>query len=197
MRSVIGSDANSVAQSDPYLSQALKGIRNSLDSAMERSIAQNNPSDVGAWQNARREYSAQKLIEKAASKAGGPTAEGQITASNLRNTLPKAGGGYARGEGDFNELARAGEQVMRPLPNSGTAQRMGALQTLDNALIALPRAAAGRILMNPLIQELLGNQRLVGNLPKNSAAQQLLLAQMLQRASPYTGPNLGQLQKGQ
>lgn len=195
MRSRLSRQANSLSQSDPTLANALRDTRDALDHAMERSVVQNNPQDFGAWQASRREYSAQKLIEKAASKAGGPTAEGQITPSNLRNTLPKAGGGYARGEGDFNELARAGEQVMKPLPNSGTAQRMGALQTIDNALIAIPRAAAGRALMSVPVQRILANQLLTGRLPDNAAAQHLLMIQMLQRSDqPYRGPNLGPLQ---
>jgi hypothetical protein len=129
MRSMINTDAKAVAGSDPYLSRALSGIRNALDNAMMRSIS---PEDREAWQAARREYSAQKVLEKAASRAGEATVEGQITPANLRNTIAAEDrGGYARGNGQFNELARSGVQVMTPLPNSGTAQRTNAFHLLN------------------------------------------------------------------
>lgn len=181
MRSMLSADSKSVAQSDPYLSRALAGIRNSLDDAMERSIAQNNPQDMGAWQSARREYQAQKLIEKAASRAGEATLEGQITAPNLRNAIPKAGGGYARGEGQFDELARAGATVMTPLPNSGTAQRMNAFHILNAGLGGIPQALAGRVLMSDPVQRYLANQLMAGRLPVNAVAQDLALIEALQR----------------
>jgi hypothetical protein len=176
------------SSNDSYFSKAMAGIRDSLDNAMGRSIA---PEDAAMWKRIRKEYGAQEVIKKSASKAGEATAEGQISPPNLRNTVSSENrGNYALGRGPFAELARAGANVMTPLPNSGTAQRMGALQTLDNTLMAIPRAAAGRVVMNPLIQELLSNQALVGNLPNNPAAQNLLIAQMLQRS-------IGTPQKGQ
>jgi hypothetical protein len=186
MRSMLSADSKSVAQSDPYLSRALAGIRNSLDDAMERSIAQNNPQDMGAWQTARREYAAQKLIEKAASRAGEATLEGQITAPNLRNAIPKAGGNYARGEGQFDELARAGATVMTPLPNSGTAQRMNAFHLLNATLLGIPQAAAGRAIMSPPVQRILANQLMTGALPNSPEARRLLMVELLQKSQQPT-----------
>jgi hypothetical protein len=151
MRSRLSRESNGLRVSDPTLSQALRDLRNGLDNAMSRSIA---PADQQAWQTARREYSAQKVIEKAASRAGEATAEGQITPANLRNTLPKAVGGYARGEGDFNELARSGVSVMTPLPNSGTAQRTNAFHLLNAGLLGIPQAAAGRVVMSRPVQSI-------------------------------------------
>jgi hypothetical protein len=189
MRSRLTRQSNGLRQSDPTLSGSLRDMRNALDDAMERSIATNNPQDVGAWQTTRRQYAAQKLIEKAASKAGEATAEGQITPANLRNTIPKAGGGYARGEGQFNELARAGANVMTPLPNSGTAQRMNALHLLNAGLAGIPQAVAGRVLMSRPVQQILANQLMTGgrSLPNNPAARQLLMIEALQRAGNGSG----------
>lgn len=178
MRSMLSTDAKSVAQSDPYLSRALGGIRDALDSAMMRSIS---PQDQAAWQAARREYGAQKVIEKAASRAGEATAEGQITPANLRNTVASENrGGYSRGEGPFNELARAGVNVMTPLPNSGTAQRTNAFHLLNAGLLGIPQAIAGRAVMSHPVQSYLANQLMTGALPTNSAARDLLIAKMLQ-----------------
>ncbi len=184
MRSMLSTDAKSVAGTDPYLSRALGGIRDALDNAMMRSIS---PEDSAAWQQARREYGAQKVIEKAASRAGEATAEGQITPANLRNTVAAENrGAYARGEGQFAELARAGANVMTPLPNSGTAQRLNAFHILNTGLLGIPQAVSGRALMSRPVQDYLANQLMTGALPNSPRAQQLLMAEMLQRSQQPT-----------
>lgn len=184
MRSRMSRQANRLRQSDPDLSEALRGFRNALDDAMGRSIS---PADREAWQTARREYGAQKTIEKAASRAGEATAEGQLVPANLRNALPKAGGGYARGEGDFSELARAGSGVMAPLPNSGTAQR----NALTNMFMLPVSATAGRMLTSRPAQAYLGNQLLARQLenlpPARQAVVRALLAQ--DRSQLLGGPS--------
>jgi hypothetical protein len=147
---------------------------------MSRSVS---PEDAAMWKQIRKEYGAQEVIKKAASRAGEATAEGQITPPNLRNVVSAENrGAYALGRGQFAELARAGANVMTPLPNSGTAQKLNAYRILDSVLFGLPQAAAGRVLMNPMIQELLGNQVLRGTFPKSPGAQKLLMIQALQRS---------------
>jgi len=158
MRSRLSRQANSLRQSDPTLSEALRDMRNALDGAMGRSIS---PQDQAAWQSARREYAAQKTIEKAASRAGEATAEGQIVPANLRNTVAAENrGAYARGEGPFSELARAGSAIMAPLPNSGTAQRLNAFNLLNQATLGVVPAVAGRVVMSAPVQSWLANQAL-------------------------------------
>lgn len=184
MRSRLGTQAKGLSQSDPTLSQALRDMRNALDNAMARSIS---PDDAAAWQNARREYGAQRVLEKAASRAGEATAEGQITPANLRNTVAAENrGAYARGDGPFNELARAGVQVMTPLPNSGTAQRMNAFHLLNAGLGGIPQALAGRVVMSDPVQRVLANQLMTGRLPVNAVAQDLALIEALQRSQQPT-----------
>jgi hypothetical protein len=79
---------------------------------------------------------AQKVLEKTASRAGEATAEGQIVPANLRNTVAAENrGAYARGEGEFSGLARAGAGVMAPLPNSGTGQRNIIWDVLNGATL--------------------------------------------------------------
>jgi hypothetical protein len=116
------------------------------------------------------------VVEKAATGAGAATAEGLISPSQLRNaTVTQNRRDYARGQGDFADLARSGEAVMKPLPNSGTAPRQniqnimsilgsvagGARAGLPGAVagIAAP-AVAGRVLMSRPVQAYLGNQLL-------------------------------------
>lgn len=199
MRSRLSRQSNALRQSDPTLADALRGIRDSLDNAMNRSI---HPDDAAAWAATRREYGAQKVLEKAASKAGAETAEGQISPANLRNTVSAENrGAYARGQGDFNDLARAGTAVLAPLPNSGTAQRGYAMHLLGGfggtagALLGggIPEAGLaaaagasippilGRALMSDPVQAYLANQLINGNaLPASSPARNLLIARLLQ-----------------
>jgi hypothetical protein len=172
MRSMLSTQSKGVKQTDHYLSNALRDIRNALDDAWGRSVS---PADREAHRVARREYGAQKVIEKAASRAGEVTAEGQIVPANLRNTVAAEDrGAYARGQGDFSELARAGAGVMAPLPNSGTAQRSNALKLLDTLTLGIPNAIGGRLLMSKPVQAYLSNQvatpLLSGNLEPGKAA---------------------------
>lgn len=132
------------ATNDPELKDALHGIRNALDDAMEQSIASINPSDLGAWRQARRQYRNILVIEKAATGAGENAAAGLISPSQLRNaTVQQGRRAYARGQGDFAGLARAGEAVMKPLPQSGTAPRTAARNMLGATVPHMVGAGAG------------------------------------------------------
>lgn len=172
------------AARDPQLQQALYGIRNALDDGMQRSIAASkNTADLGAWQVARKQYRNLLTIEKASTAAGEKAAQGIISPSSLRNATVTSQGrrNYARGSGDFAALARAGESVMKPMPNSGTAGRLNA-QNLGLGLAGLIGAGAGtatgdpmnalvgagaglmaprmagRVMMSPTMQKYLANQ---------------------------------------
>lgn len=169
---------------DPQLQDALYGLRNTLDDGMERSIIMNNPSDLGKWREARSQYRNMLVLEKAATGAGENAAQGLISPSQLRNATVTGQGrrNYARGKGDFADLARAGEAVMKPLPNSGTAGRInaqnlgaGMFSTLGGiagtagggipigllgavAGATVPKVA-GRAMMTKIAQAYLGNQQ--------------------------------------
>lgn len=172
------------AAGDPQLQDALFGVRNSLDDAMERSMATTNPQDIGLWREARGQYRNLLTVERAATGAGENAAQGLISPQALRQATVSTQGrrSYARGSGDFAELARAGAATMQPLPNSGTAGRINA-QMLgtglagmmgggagyasggDPATMAASAAAgfmapriAGRALMSGPVQGYLGNQ---------------------------------------
>lgn len=113
------------AARDPQLSGVLREFRTALDSGMERSILRTNPRDAGAWSKARKQYRNMLVLEDAATRAGENAAQGIISPAALRGATKTKQGtrNYARGDGDFAELARAGEAVMKPLPDSGTASR--------------------------------------------------------------------------
>lgn len=191
--------------SDPELGQALRGMRSALDDAMGRSIAANNPADTGAWQTARTQYRNFLAIEQAATGAGENAAAGIISPSALRNaTVTKQGRrNYARGQGDFADLARAGEGVMKPLPNSGTAARTAvrnvgipsASAGVGGLVAGLPGAiagaaipyAAGRALLSAPVRAYLGNQAAT-NLPVGDPRIAALIASLLNR--PTSAPQI-------
>lgn len=170
IRSTLSGDSQK--QSNQYIASAMKGLRDALDNNMMRSIS---PEDASAWQAARREYENLKDIAKAAGGAGENAAGGLISPQALRGATAsgKKREAYARGQGDFAELTRAGNAIMTPLPNSGTAQRTMAASPVGGgaflagggdpifaAIIALGPAAAGRVLMSPMAQAYFGNTKL-------------------------------------
>jgi len=189
---------------DPELGAALRGIRESLDDAMERSIQTANPGDAGAWQDARNQYRNLLTIEKAATGAGENAAAGLISPSALRNaTVQQGRRAYARGQGDFAELARAGEGVMKPLPNSGTAGRTaaramgasvpsaigaalgGSAGGLPGGIIGAAAGAAvpfamGRALLSGPGRAYLGNQMAAG-LPASDPRMAAIIAALMNR----------------
>lgn len=210
MRSRLDRAARGAAR-DPQLSEALYGLRNSLDDAMERSIAATNPGDMEGWRQARNQYRNLLVLERTATGAGSDAAEGLISPSQLRNATVNVQGrrNYARGDGDFAELARAGEALMKPLPNSGTAPRLraqgiaralssgtGALLggsyggaeggAIGAALGAIIPQAAGRVAMSTPSQRLLANQ-LLANAGIGADAQRAALAQALLQSRQVEG----------
>lgn len=120
---------------DPQLAEALSGIQNAMDGSVQRVMT---PADAEAWASARSQYKNLLAIEKAATGAGENTAAGVIAPKQLRAALVGQNRrAYARGRGDLADLARAGEQVMTPPPNSGTAARVAAR--------AVPAAVGGTL----------------------------------------------------
>lgn len=170
--------AQSAKNSDPEYANAWRGVRDSLDKAMDRSI---KPADAGEWAKLRSQYGIKKTLEKAASGAGESAAEGFISPAKLRGAVTTGRQGqYVQGTGELDALARAG-QILSPLPDSGTASRTfmrnlgasaptllgagaggaagggyGAL--LGAAAGAAVPAVAGRALMSRPIQSYLTNQ---------------------------------------
>lgn len=125
------------SKDDTQYAEALRGLRNSLDGAFKRNIS---PDDADAWDALNRQYGNMKVIENAALGAGEDAATGIISPARLRMAdVGRNRTNYARGNTDFSELARAGQTMMTPLPNSGTASRLAV-----RGLMSFP-AAAGAI----------------------------------------------------
>ena len=127
--------------SDPDLKTAIVGLKASLDDAVERGLSGDL---LGEWKAVRNNYRNLIVLEKSMTGAGEKVAEGILSPQQLRSaTVQKHGGrNYVRGKGDYAKLARSGEAVMKPLPNSGTAGRLNA-QNLGMSMTTLLGAAAG------------------------------------------------------
>jgi len=113
--------------SNPELKEAVGDLIGAFDDAMERTLRQSNPADLGAWQEARRLYKNMLVIEDAVGRAGEMAADGIITPQALRGAaLRQNKRAFVRGRNEFVDLANAGVSTMTPLPNSGTAGRLSA-----------------------------------------------------------------------
>lgn len=164
-RSDLSRMAHAARNSDPTYSAALRGLRDALDNAMRRSIS---PQDRAAWDQARQRWGNWRTIENAA-KNTDAAGNVSITPQQLvQAAAARDRGGFARGMGDFNDLARAGQAIMRPLPQSGTTPRAiaaGLLPALLSPAGWIPAMAglagpplAGRAIMSGLGQRYLSNQ---------------------------------------
>lgn len=160
---------------DPELKAALSQMRDVLDDAVEKSaILNGNKADATLLKQTRQQYAALNRIVDAASGAGEAAANGLISPAMLSAAAKKQNRrGYARGKSELGNLGRAGEAVMKPLPNSGTAPRAAAMNSMNvlfalagNVVGGLPGAVAavaapaaiGRSLMSEPVQMYLGNQ---------------------------------------
>ncbi|MBZ9603999.1 hypothetical protein [Phyllobacterium chamaecytisi] len=136
--------------------EAWRGMRDALDDAMERSIAATNPADMGAWKETRNAYRNLLVVEKAVTAAGENARHGLTTPQALRSAVVAQGRrAFARGQGDFADLARAGEGTMAPLPT-----------TQAGALASAVRSVGGRVVgggsLGTVIGSMLGGPVLGG-----------------------------------
>jgi hypothetical protein len=181
--------------SDPVKAETLNELIETLDDAVERTIANVSPDDAGAFRDVRTKYrNLLTLEEAAASNASGQISPAGLTAATKKMETRR---GYSRGFGPFNKMAREGDIVMREPPQSGTASRFGqmgldtptmvgsATGTLAGAALGNPaagwalgtlagkgtRLAQDAIRMNPAYQKYLANQLMTGFDTKGTSAR--------------------------
>jgi hypothetical protein len=206
IRSQLSKQAESLKISNPPLSDAMRNARKALDSAMNRSIS---AADRGEWAEARRQWGNWKTLAKA-----NISGEGAISPATLKQAARSGNReGYARGRGDFNELARSASEIMKAMPQSGTAPRTYAqnffptllagagggagLGGLPGALVGAAAVAspplAGRAIMSKPVQAYLKNQLLAAQqgdpLRLNLARAALYSLPALNGLAPISGPS--------
>lgn len=140
IRSRLTRMAQNYRSRDGEFADAIRGLRDALDNGMERSI---RPSDRGAWAGVRRRYGNYKVLERAANGGGEEAALGVISPARLRMAASSGNqGGFATGKSDFTRLAKAGQAIMTPMPNSGTPSRL-AVRNLGAMAPSIVGAGAG------------------------------------------------------
>ena len=110
--------------SNPELKLALGDMRNALDESVQKGLP---PKLADAWLGARQEYKNLLVVEKALNRGGEFAPSGLITPAALRQaaySVEKRG--FTRGQSSYTDLAKAGEQIMKTPPQSGTAPRAAA-----------------------------------------------------------------------
>ena len=109
--------------SDPEYAAALRTLKDSLDDAMERSMAAAKSPDLGAWRDVRKRYRNILVVDDAVGSTSATAAEGLLTPEALRSAVKRKQGArnMVRGKGDFEELSRAAAGVMKDLPMTGAA----------------------------------------------------------------------------
>jgi hypothetical protein len=137
---------------DSQVQEFLAGAQDSLDGLMERAIQQNNPADLGAFKEVRNQYRNFLVLQKIATGASEAARAGKVSAPDLqRSTISTQGrGNYAKGKGDYSDLAHAGAIVFgnRP-PTSGTAER-GLIQHIPAVLGAGIGGTLGAMFGGPI-----------------------------------------------
>lgn len=126
--------------SDAMLSKALKGLKDSLDQAEVRSLP---PQAQAARADLDKRYAIFKTIENAMENS--KATNGQISPVALFNESARRakGGPWAEGKGELNDLARAGKEFLKPLPDSYTSQRAMITNLLTTGGLGTMGAGAG------------------------------------------------------
>lgn len=135
-RSAMTKQANSLSISDPFTSDVLRSVRNSLDEAAERSLPE---AKKGLWKQLNKQYANYKAIQKAASAVSEDSLEGILSPAALNRAVESAS--KTKGQASYGALyplSRAGRAVLAPsVPNSGTAQRQLAQQIITGGGLGL------------------------------------------------------------
>ena len=107
---------------DPTLKKNLGIMQNALDDLLEQNSSKQLKNQ---WSDTRRRYRNLLIVDKA---AGGGTGEtrisGNIPFAGFKQAVDSADqSGFARGRGEYNDLARVGDLLAEKIPNSGTPER--------------------------------------------------------------------------
>jgi hypothetical protein len=150
IRTQISSSADEAFKGgDATLGQALKTIRESLDEAAKSSLG---PADRKAWDVARKQWQAYKMLSKSNVAEGGNVSAARA-ASAVRREMPNFRAGGVNGE--LGDIARVGEAFKSVSnPNSGNlTQNMIYGNPITGVPALLGNKAMGAAYMSPAAQK--------------------------------------------
>lgn len=181
---------------DPALRSAAQELVDQLDAAMIRAAPKNLRPQVSKYiQDNNRQWRDYLAIRGAMSRQGEVSSAGLLSPQVLNQEIKKQSKNLvSRNNRELGKLARAGDDVLRPLKSSGTAERAQSLSILKSpasiasgaggalmsggdpmtmaaaylAPLAL-QAATARGVSNPLMQRYLANQLMTGRIQTDGA----------------------------
>lgn len=174
---------------DPALKRSLGVMQNALDDLLE----QNSSTKLkDQWADARNRYRNMLIVDTAA--GGGTNAtrvSGDIPFAGFKQAVDAADPtGFARGRGEYNDLARVGDLLAEKIPNSGTPERTFMQRilsdpggTLVNPAVAYGAAGLTATVNAPLAAVGLATPKLVQKFINSPAGAKYILNQK------YAGPN--------
>lgn len=147
IRSTLGKQSSDAFNSgNSELGQALKAIKAGLDDAATASVS---AADKEAWNTARKQWQALKVVSKAAAPNSADAISGNVSPAKLSQALlstDRQGFTFGTRGDDLSELARIGQGFLKnQIPDSGTAQRTFYQQLLENPLKAAWQGGVGGI----------------------------------------------------
>lgn len=117
--------------SDGDLRSYLGEVRDMVRNAMDDSIS---PEDQAAWRTLRKKYANLQMVADAAKNS--PT--GEVSPARLLQRInSQSKSAKFTGGGELGDLARAGKEILTPLPDSGTAQRAHWMRLLGEGGLGL------------------------------------------------------------
>lgn len=175
--------------SDAAMREAAIESLEAIDDAINASlIAAGKPKAIARLREARGQYRNLLAIEDAAKRAD---VEGVLSPLQLRTALIQQGRRrYVQGKGDLGPITRAAADVLKPLPNSGTQQRLSASQLIPGAAggtgVGLGAAQLG---LDPVTATALGAATAIAPAVRNrllasEAGQRYFQNQLMQQAGP-------------
>jgi hypothetical protein len=119
------------SQDDAIQSAAVEAV-DAIDDMIENGLTSSGRAgDLDRFKEARGQFRNLFAIEKAAERAD---IDGIISPLALRTALLQQGRKrYVQGKGDLGPITRAAADILKPLPQSGTAPRLSAAQLLPGA----------------------------------------------------------------
>jgi hypothetical protein len=188
IRSTLGKQGNDAfASGNSELGQALKSLKAGLDDAATGSVS---AADKDAWNLARKQWQALKVVEKAAAPTSADAVAGNVSPAKLAQALmsvDKKGFTYGTSNQKLGDIARIGQAfVKEQIPNSGTAQRSFYQKLMNNPITAVMEGGVGglSVPMQRIMQSKAG-QAYLGQGPVS--ARTLALARKLREGAGIVG----------
>lgn len=193
IRSALRADQRS---GDPQLRSATQELVDQLDAAMIRAAPRNLRPQVSKYiQDNNRQWRDFLAIRETMKRQGETSSAGLISPQVLNQEIKKQSKNLvSRNSRELGKLARAGDDVMRPLKSSGTAERQQAISVLKGPSTALSaiggalasggdpfttvvagltplalQAGTARLASNPTLQKYLANQLMTGRIQTDGA----------------------------